>query len=133
MSQRAETVTIPSQRRSRAARAALPSASRAITIDGVRPLAINKKQAAIALGSIKTLQRLLWCARHQPDDPWIKIVREGRPGTECLIDTDSLEAAYARMSRGENPPLMPSERRAMVERDRIAIRLRPIESEGATN
>ncbi len=83
----------------------------AITVNGVRPLAVNKRQAGIALGSVKTLQRLLWSARHQPHDPWVKIVREGKPGTECLIDTASLEAAYARIYRGESPPLMPSERK----------------------
>lgn len=81
-----------------------------ITVHGVRPLAINKKQAGLALGSIKTLQRMLWSARHQPQDPWLKIVREGGPGTECLIDTASVEAAYARIYQGEKPPLMPSER-----------------------
>ena len=56
-------------------------------------MAVNKKQAGIALGSVKTLQRMLWSARHQPHDTWVKIVREGGPGTECLIDTASLEAA----------------------------------------
>jgi hypothetical protein len=84
----------------------------AITVHGVRPLAINKKQAGIALGSIKSLQRMLWCARHQPEDPWLKIVREGGQGVECLIDTASLEAAYARIYCGETPPLLPSEKRA---------------------
>lgn len=87
-----------------------------IVVNGIRPLAVNKKQAGVALGSVKTLQRMLWCARHQPIDPWVKIVREGGPGTECLIDTASLEAAYARIYRGELPPLMPSERKAVVAR-----------------
>ena len=94
----------------------LPPPTSGIVVDGVRPLAVTKKQAAIALGSIKTLQRLLWCARHQPQDPWVKIVREGKPGTECLIDTASLEAAYGRIYHGENPPLMPSEKRAVEGR-----------------
>lgn len=89
----------------------------AIVVNGIRPLAINKKQAGVALGSVKTVQRLLWCARHQPDDPWVKIVREGGPGTECLIDTASLEAAYARIYRGELPPLLPSERKTLSERN----------------
>ena len=82
-----------------------------IMVGGVHPLAVNKKQAGIALGSVKTLQRLLWCARHLPGDPWLKIVREGGPGTECLIDTASIESAYARIYRGEIPPLLPSERK----------------------
>jgi hypothetical protein len=84
-----------------------------VTINGVRPLAVNKKQAGIALGSVKTLQRMLWCSRHQPADPWLKIIREGGPGIECLIDTASLEAAYGRIYRGEIPPLMPSEKKAV--------------------
>ena len=84
-----------------------------IVVNGIRPLAVNKKQAGVALGSVKTLQRMLWCARHQPQDPWIKIVREGGPGRECLIDTASLEAAYGRIYRGEMPPLMPSEKRTV--------------------
>lgn len=88
-----------------------------IVVHGVRPLAVTKKQAAIALGSIKTLQRVLWCARHQPGDPWVKIVREGGPGTECLIDTASLESAYARIYRGENPPPLPSERKSPFGRN----------------
>jgi hypothetical protein len=88
-----------------------------IVVHGVRPLAVTKKQAAIALGSIKTLQRVLWCARHQPGDPWVKIVREGGPGIECLIDTASLESAYARIYRGETPPLLPSERKSSSGRN----------------
>lgn len=92
-----------------------------ILINGLRPLAINKKQASLALGSIKLLQRMLWCARHQPADPWVKIVREGGPGTECLIDTASIESAYARIYGGELPPPLPSERkpgRQVLDRDR---------------
>ena len=90
-------------------------ASSGIVVNGIRPLAVNKKQAGVALGSVKTLQRMLWCARHQPEDPWVKIVREGGPGTECLIDTASLEAAYSRIYHGEMPPLMPSEKRAVSD------------------
>ena len=93
--------------------AVLPPSSPGIVVNGIRPLAVTKKQAGIALGSVKTLQRMLWSARHRPDDPWVKIVREGKPGTECLIDTASLEAAYARLYRGETPPLMPSEQKAV--------------------
>ena len=96
---------------------ALPPSSPGIVVNGIRPLAVNKKQAGVALGSVKTLQRMLWCARHQPHDPWVKIVREGGPGTECLIDTASLEAAYARIYRGETPPLLPSEQRAVSDKN----------------
>jgi hypothetical protein len=96
---------------------ALPPSSPGIVVNGIRPLAVNKKQAGVALGSVKTLQRMLWSARHQPHDPWVKIVREGGPGTECLIDTASLEAAYARIYRGETPPLLPSEQKAALDKN----------------
>ena len=96
---------------------ALPPSSPGIIVNGIRPLAVNKKQAGVALGSVKTLQRMLWCARHQPHDPWVKIVREGGPGTECLIDTTSLESAYGRIFRGETPPLLPSEQRAVLDKN----------------
>jgi hypothetical protein len=81
-----------------------------ITINGLRPLAVTKRQAIAALGSPKVVQRMLWCARHQPHDPWLRLARPGRAGTECLIDTESLESAYRRLLCGEHPPLMPSER-----------------------
>ena len=95
----------------------LPPPTAGIVVNGVRPLAINKKHAAIALGSVKTLQRVLWCARHQANDPWVKIVREGGPGTECLIDTASLESAYGRIYHGEAPPLLPSEKKAALDKN----------------
>lgn len=83
-----------------------------ITINGLRPLALTKRDAARALGNKMTLlNRMIWCARHQPDDPWVVIVtnRSGSLGTELTLDTDSVEKAYERLCAGEQPPLLPSE------------------------
>ncbi len=60
------------------------------------------------------------CRRSALYDPWIKIVREGDPGTECLIDSMSLEAGYARLCRGELPPLMPKKRKALEARRKLS-------------
>jgi hypothetical protein len=88
----------------------VPPETAIISINGIRPLAVTKRQAIVAVGSPKVVQRMLWCARHQPADPWLRLARPGRAGTECLIDTESLEAAYRRLLGGDHPPLMPSER-----------------------
>ena len=50
---------------------------------------------------------MLWASRYAGDQ-WLVIVRSGR---DLLIDTASVEAAYERLLNGEQPPLMPSERR----------------------
>lgn len=86
-----------------------------ITIDGLRPLAITKRQAAQALGNKRTLlERMIWAVRNQPRDrnPWLVIVsnRNGRPGEELTLDTESVERAYARLLAGEEPPRIPRKR-----------------------
>jgi hypothetical protein len=80
----------------------------AVSFAGDRPLALTKRQAVAALGSSKLVARMLWASRHV-GDPWLVIVRSGR---DLLIDTASVEAAYRRLLSGEQPPLMPSERRS---------------------
>jgi hypothetical protein len=90
-----------------------------ITINGLRPLALTKREAARALGNkITLLNRMIWCARHQPHDRWVKIVSNhaGTPGTELTLDTESVEQAYRRLLAGEEPPLLPNER--LERRDR---------------
>ena len=82
-----------------------------ITVNGVRPLALSKRLTVQALGSIKLVQRMLYATRHGLcEKPWLRIARWGEPGRDLLIDTTSVEEAYARLLAGENPPLMPSER-----------------------
>ena len=81
-----------------------------IVVNGVRPLVLTKKLLIQVLGSVKIVQRMLYATRHQLDpDPWLRIVRMGRPGCELLVDTSSVERAYARLLAGENPPRLPSE------------------------
>jgi hypothetical protein len=85
-----------------------PSSPHLVSFAGVRPLALTKRQTVSALGSSKLVARMLWASRHA-GDPWLVIVRSGR---DLLIDTASVECAYGRLLSGEQPPLMPSERRS---------------------
>lgn len=89
-----------------------------IQINGQRPGCISKQRAVDYLdGEHKLVDRMLWASRNQPHDPWIVIVRNksGRPGQAVKIDTASFEAAYRRLLRGEEPPLMPSERNTQIK------------------
>ncbi len=88
-----------------------PSPSHRVVFNGMRPLALSKRQTVAALGSSKLVTRMLWASRHA-DDSWLLIVRQGR---DLLIDTESVEVAYDRLLRGEHPPLMPCERRTDSE------------------
>ena len=78
-----------------------------VFIDGMRPLALTKKQIIAVLGSAKLVDRMLWATRHA-NGRWLLIIREGR---DLLVATESVEAAYTRLVGGELPPLMPSERK----------------------
>lgn len=78
-----------------------------VSIDGMRPLALTKKQIISVLGSAKLVDRMLWATRHA-GGRWLTIIREGR---DLLVATESVEAAYVRLVGGELPPLMPSERK----------------------
>ncbi len=40
---------------------------------------------------------------------WITVVRRGSPGREALYDYESAKAAFERLKRGEQPPLLPCE------------------------
>ena len=73
-----------------------------ILVNGVRPLAINKRTLVLNFGgSTKVVDRLLHAARYQPQLGWLQIARLGSPGVECLIDTSSAERAYVRYLHGE--------------------------------
>lgn len=88
--------------------------TRPILINNQRPACICKQRAVDYLdGERKLVDRMLWAARNQPHDPWIVIVRnkKGRPGQAVKIDAASFEAAYCRLLAGDEPPLLPSERR----------------------
>jgi len=71
---------------------------------------LNKKLLIRVLGSEKLVQRMLYATRHQlAPEPWLRMVRWGKPGCELLVDTSSVEQAYARILAGEEPPRLPSE------------------------
>jgi hypothetical protein len=78
-----------------------------VSIDGMRPLALTKKQIVAVLGSAKLVDRMLWATRYAGGH-WFTIIREGR---DLLVATESVETAYMRLVNGELPPLMPSERK----------------------
>jgi len=78
-----------------------------VSIGGMRPLALTKKQIIAVLGSAKLVDRMLWATRHA-NGRWLVIIREGR---DILVATESVETAYIRLIGGELPPLMPSERK----------------------
>jgi len=78
-----------------------------VSIAGMRPLALTKKQIIAVLGSSKLVDRMLWATRHAGGS-WFLILREGR---DLLVATESVETAYERLVNGELPPLMPSERK----------------------
>ena len=69
----------------------------------LEPLAITKKDASRSLAMPKLLQRWLYHG-------WLIIVRQGGRGCETVIDYASFKTAYERFKRGEQPPLLPSER-----------------------
>lgn len=71
------------------------------------PVGTHKTTSGLCTWFIQA-RRMLWASRHA-GDPWLVIVRSGR---DLLIDTASVEAAYERLLHGEQPPLMPSERRS---------------------
>jgi hypothetical protein len=78
-----------------------------VSIDGMRPLALTKRQIIAVLGSAKLVNRMLWATRHA-DGHWFIFIREGR---DLLVATESVETAYGRLVNGELPPLMPGERK----------------------
>ena len=65
-------------------------------------------------GNIKMIQRLLHATKHDipraDGTPWLD-VRWGGRGRETRILTSSLREAFFRIWLGEEPPLLPSEKR----------------------
>jgi hypothetical protein len=85
--------------------------SRQILINGVRPLALNRKRLKQIFGERpKLVARMLHASRN--GDLWLDFVtnKEGIPGSEVTVTTESAEWALERLKQGEEPPLLPSER-----------------------
>ena len=95
--------------------------SHRVSFNGMRPLALTKRQVVSVLGSSKLVARMLWASRHV-GDKWLVVVRSGR---DLLIDTESVEVAYERLLRGEQPPLMLCERRRASAGNGPARAIRP--------
>lgn len=79
-------------------------ASLAASADGIHiePFAVTKREAMRLVGMPKLVQRWLFHG-------WVIVVRQGGRGCETMIDFESLENAYNRLKKGEQPPLLPSE------------------------
>ena len=82
-----------------------------VSIGGIRPLALRKEDMLLLLPAPRLIQRLLATADLPPEERWLVLARKGKPGCGLLVDTQSFELAYERIRRGEQPPLLPSERR----------------------
>jgi hypothetical protein len=78
------------------------------------PLAVTRQRACDLVAFPKLVQRWLYWTNHAPtaEQGWLRIVRPGGRGTETLIDYSSLKEAYNRFRNGDEPPLLPSERRS---------------------
>ncbi len=90
----------------------------AVYFGNVRPLRITSRQASLALGAAKrsrTLQRLIHAAltgaTKKDGTPWLIVAQWGGRGKSTMIDTASFEEAYQAMLQGEEPPLLPSEKK----------------------
>jgi hypothetical protein len=95
-----------------------------ITVNGVKPLVVNKRVLVVVFGgATKLVEQLLSVSSREPSSNWLDIVRPGSPGVEVLVDRASVERAYARIKNGELPPLLPSQIRAKSVEQRPATHL----------
>ncbi len=77
------------------------------------PFAVSKRDAYRLTAYPKLVQRWLFWSRRSaaPEDQWVTIIREGKRGSETLLDFSSLRKAYQRFRDGDAPPLLPSEKK----------------------
>ncbi len=98
---------------------------RQILINGVRPLALNLKRLKQIFGERpKLVARMLHATRN--GDPWLVFVtnKEGNPGKEVTVSTESAELAAERLKQGEEPPLLPSEKARKTDSQRKQLKRR---------
>ncbi len=76
-----------------------------LLVNGISPAFVDKKTAAVYIGSPTLIERMLWATRHT-DDKWLDIAmnQEGDPKQKTLITAASLEEAARRIDREERPP-----------------------------
>lgn len=70
----------------------------------IQPFLINRKYLFTLFSSPRLAQRMIAAG-------WIAVVRRGTPGREALYSYESAKAAFERFKGGEEPPLLPSEKR----------------------
>ncbi len=80
--------------------------------DGTQPFALRKRDMLRLLPSPRLVQRLLaTCSAADPEARWLTLARPGRPGCELLVTASSFARACQRLEKGEQPPLLPCEKR----------------------
>jgi hypothetical protein len=85
-----------------------------VEVDRCRPYALTRRDMLRLTRSPRLVQRLVWSLRNdRPEVRWLVAHREGRPGCELLVTTNSFEVAMRRIAAGEQPPLLPSELRRL--------------------
>jgi len=75
----------------------------------IEPFAVTQAQAFKLVGQPRLVQRWLYWTRRS--EPWLVVARQGKRKA-TLIDFQSLKNAYKRYLAGDEPKLLPSEKRA---------------------
>jgi len=84
-------------------------------IDGKERFFLKKSEVVETFANWpKEVDRMLYASRN--NEPWLKIVSNegGKSGAEVRVTAESVICAAHRLTNGERPPLMPSEKRKAV-------------------
>jgi len=74
----------------------------AVGVGLIQPFMVTRKILFTIFSSPRLVMRMIAAG-------WVVEVRRGGPGREALFDFQSAQDAYARLKRGEEPPLLPCE------------------------
>jgi hypothetical protein len=100
-----------------------------VEVDRCRPYALTRSDMLRLTRSPRLVQRLVWSLRNdRPEARWLRAYRDGRPGCELLVTTESFEGAIRRLAAGDQPPLLPSELRRLRQTPPVVAP----QSEGST-
>jgi hypothetical protein len=80
--------------------------------DGLKPKTLSKKAAYCYIGIPSLVQDWMYASRRAKpgQEQWVIIARKGGRGRETMLDTESLDRAYALYLQGIKPPPIPSRR-----------------------
>lgn len=101
-----------------------------IFINGKERAFLLKSEVIELLGDWpKVVDRMLHASRN--GKPWLKIVsnQSGNSGSEVRVTAESVAKAIERLSQGEEPPLLPSERRQSATNKSHDVHLTTIQEE----